>query len=82
MTNKKLTAENRLNSISGLQIQFDKLKKETGLISGAIPSQVAQEALPAAQPVKPNVLANNIGLEEEYQKEQYENVLEDRDKSY
>ena len=29
--NKKLTAEEQLNSISGLQIQFDKLKKETGL---------------------------------------------------
>ena len=27
--NKKLNAEERLNSISGLQIQFDKLKKET-----------------------------------------------------
>ena len=34
--NKKLNAEERLNSISGLQIQFDKLKKETGLLSGAI----------------------------------------------
>ena len=68
MTNKKLTAENRLNSISGLQIQFDKLKKETGLISGAIPSQVAQEALPAAQPVKHNILAdNNVGPEEDEQ---------------
>ena len=29
--NKKLTAEERLDSISCLQIQFDKLKKETGL---------------------------------------------------
>ena len=27
--NKKLNAEERLNSISGLQIQFNKLKKET-----------------------------------------------------
>ena len=34
--NKKLNAEKRLNSISGLQIQFDKLTKETGLLSGAI----------------------------------------------
>ena len=34
--NMKLNAEERLNSISGLQIQFDKLKKETGLLSGAI----------------------------------------------
>ena len=29
--NKKLTAEEQLTSISGLQIQFDKLKRETGL---------------------------------------------------
>ena len=34
--NKTFNAEKRLNSISGLQIQFDKLKKETGLLSGAI----------------------------------------------
>ena len=34
--NKKLNAVERLNSISRLQIQFDKLKKETGLLSGAI----------------------------------------------
>ena len=51
--NKKLTAEERLNSISGLQIQFDKLKKETGLLSGAIPPQIALEAPPAARPVQP-----------------------------
>ena len=34
--NKKLNATKRLNSIIGLQIQFDKLKKETGLFSSAI----------------------------------------------
>ena len=47
---KKLNAEKRLNSISGLQIQFDKLKKETGLLSGAIQPQVAHEVPFAAQP--------------------------------
>ena len=51
--NKKLTAEERLNMITGLQIQFDKLKKETGLLSGAIPPQVALEAPPEARSVQP-----------------------------
>ena len=49
--NKNLNAEERLNSISGLQIQFDKLKKETGLLSGAIRPQFAHKALLAARPV-------------------------------
>ena len=86
MANKKLNAEERLNSISGLQIQFDKLKKETGLLSGAIQPQVAYEAHPAARPVQPKVLTdNNIGPEiepeKEEQEEQYDDVLEDKDKS-
>ena len=34
--NNKLNAEERLNSISGLQIKFYKLKKETELLSCAI----------------------------------------------
>ena len=46
--NKKLNEKEQLNSISGLQIQFDKLKKETGLLSGAIQHQVAHEAPLAA----------------------------------
>ena len=55
---KKRTAEKRLNSIFGLQIQFDVLKKHTGLLSGAIPFQVALEAPPAARPVQHKVLAD------------------------
>ena len=35
--NKKLTVEEQLNSIFGLQIQFDKLKKETGFLRGTMP---------------------------------------------
>ena len=35
--NKKIIKEKQLNSVSGLQIQFDKLENETGLLSGAIP---------------------------------------------
>ena len=57
-TNKKLNAEEQLNSISGLQIIFDKLKKETGLLSGSIPPQLALEVPPAARPVQHNVLAD------------------------
>ena len=69
--NRKLNAEERLNSISGLQIQFDKLMKETGLLSGAIQPQVAQEAHPAARPVQPKVLADKgIGPEIEPEKEE------------
>ena len=79
--NKKLNSEKRLNSISGLQIQFDKLKKETGLLSGAIQPQVAHEAPLAARPVQPKVLADKgiepeIDPEKEEQEEQYEDVLE------
>ena len=36
MANKKLSAEERMNMISGLQIRFDKLKKEIGVLSGAL----------------------------------------------
>ena len=84
--NKKLTAEERLNSISGLQIQFDMLKKESAFLSGAIQLQIAIETSPAARTVQPKVLADKcIGLEikteEEEQNEQYENVLEENDKS-
>ena len=56
--NKKLNAAKRLNSISGMQIQFNKLKKETGLLSGAIQPQVVHEAPLAARPVQPKVLAD------------------------
>ena len=62
--NNKLTAEERSNSISSLQIQFDKLKEEPGLLSGAILPQVALEAPPAARPVHSKILANKgIGSE-------------------
>ena len=73
--NKKLTAEERLHLISGLQIQFDKLKKETGLLSGAISHQVALEAPLAARPVQPKVLTvNNIEPEiDPEEDEQYKN---------
>ena len=84
--NKKLTEEEQLNSISGLQIQSDKLKKETGLLSGTMPPKGAFEAPPAALPVQPKVIAGKgigpeIETEEIEQEEQYEDVLEEKDKS-
>ena len=83
---KKLNAEERLNLMFGLQIQFDKLKKETGLLSGAIQPQVAHEAPLAARLVQPNVLADKeigseIEPEKEEQEKQYEDVLDKKDKS-
>ena len=84
--NKNLTAEEQLNSISGLQVQFDKLKKETGLLSGTMAPQVAFEASPAALPVQPKVLADKgigpeIKPEEKEQEKQYEDEQEEKDKS-
>ena len=85
--NKKLNAEERLNSISGLHIQFDKLKKETGLLSGAIQPHLAHEAPLATRPVQPNVLADK-GIRSEFEPEreeqdkQYEDVLDEKDKSH
>ena len=57
---KKLIDEERLNSISNLQIQFDNYQIKTGLFSGANPPQVAVEAPPAAQPVQPKVLKDKV----------------------
>ena len=84
--NKKLTAEEQWNSIFGLQIQFDKIKKETGLLSRTMPPQVAIEAPPAALPVQPKVRADKgigpeIKPEEKEQEKQYEDVLVEKNKS-
>ena len=82
--NKNLNAEERLNSISGLQIQFDKLKKETGLLSGAIQPQVAHEAPLAARPVQQNILADKgiwSEIEPEKEEQEQEDVIEEKDKS-
>ena len=43
--NKNLTAEAQLNSISGLKIQLDKLKKKAELLNGTMPPQVVLETL-------------------------------------
>ena len=81
--NKKLTADQQLNSISSFQIQFDKRQKVTGMFSGTMPPQVSFEAQPAARPVQPTVLADKgIGSEiEPKQEEQYEDVLKQKNNS-
>ena len=58
LNNKTLNAEELLNFIYGLQIQFDKLKKETELLSNVIQPQVAHKAPLEARPVQPKVLAD------------------------
>ena len=58
MANKKLSAEERMNIISGLQIRFDKLKNETGELSGALPVQAVPALLLQAPAVLPKILAD------------------------
>ena len=55
--NSKRTAEERLNSISDMQIRFDKLNKETGVLSGALPARPALEPPPAAPQMQLQILA-------------------------
>ena len=80
--NKKLTAEERVNSISGLQIQFDLYKKETWYLSGAILYLVAIDAPPAARLLQPEVIAGK-GIEPDIDPKkaakQYEDILEVKD---
>ena len=76
MARKTLSAEERMNMISGLQIWFDKLTK-TGLLSGALLAQAVPAPLPPALVVLLKILAEkgigpNIVLkknEEEQDKE-------------
>ena len=56
------------------------------MLNGAISPQIARMALPAAQPVQPTFLADKgirseIEPKEKEQDEQYENILEHKDKS-
>ena len=76
MANKNLTAEELLNSIFDMQIRFDKLNKETGVLSGALPARPTLEPHPAAPQMQLNILAEKgIGPEkepEEEEEKQYE----------
>ena len=57
MSRRNLFAKEQLNLISGDQIQFYKLKKETGVLSGAQPAQAAPPPPPPAPPVFHKILA-------------------------
>ena len=59
MARKNLFAKERLNFISALQIRFDKLQKETGVLSGALPAQADLAPTLSALAVLPKVLADN-----------------------
>ena len=85
MGNNNLSAEGRLNSISDMQIRFDKLTKETGVLSGALPARLALKPPPTAPQMQFKVLAEkNLGPNrepEEEEEKQYEDILDDKDKS-
>ena len=57
MASKKLFGEEKMNMISRLQIQFDKLKKETGEQIGALQVQAVSAPPPPAPAVLPKILA-------------------------
>ena len=59
MSSKNLSAEERLNLISGEQIQFDKLKKETKVLRGTLPARAAPAPPPPTPSVLPRVQAEN-----------------------
>ena len=84
MANKKLTVEELLNLISDMQIRFDKLKKETGVLSGALLARPSLEPPPTAPQMQLKVLAEK-GIKperepEEKEEMQYEDILDDKDK--
>ena len=68
-----------------MQIRFDKLKKETGVLSGALPARPAFEPPPAATQIQLKILAeNSIGPEkepEEKEEKQYEDIQDEKDRS-
>ena len=57
MSRNNLSAQERLNLISSEQIHFDKLKKETGVLSGALPAHAVSAPQPPTPTVLPKVLA-------------------------
>ena len=85
MANNKLIVEERLNSIFNMQIRFDKLKKETGVLSGALPARPALEPPTAAPQMQLKVLAEKgigpVKEPEEEEEKQYEDILDKKDKS-
>ena len=85
MASKTLSAEERINMISGMQIRFDKLNKETGVLSGVLLAKAVSAPLPPAPAVLPKILAEkgfvpDIVFEknEEEQGEEDENSLDEQ----
>ena len=78
MASKKLSAEEWMNMISGLQIRFDNLKKETGVLSGALPVQAVPAPPLPAPAVLPKILAEKgIGPDIVFEKDEEEQDAED-----
>ena len=78
MANTKLSSEERMNMISGLQIRFDKLNKETGVLSGALPVQAVPAPPLPAPAVLPKILAEKgIGQDIVLEKDEEEQDAED-----
>ena len=78
MASKTLSAEERMNMIFGLQIRFDKLKKETGVLSGALSVQAVPAPPPPAPAVLPTILAEKgIGPDIVLEKDEEEHDAED-----
>ena len=81
MGRKNLTAEERLNLMSGEQIRFDKLKKDTGVVSGAmsIPAAPEPPTPPAPEaPKKEKGIGSDITSEDEdedVEEEEFEEQL-------
>ena len=58
--NNKLIADKRLNSISDMQIRFDKLTKETGVLSATLIAKPAREPPNATLQMQLMVLAERV----------------------
>ena len=72
-----------MNMISGLQIQFDKLTKETGVLSGALQAQAVSAPPPPAPAVLPKILAEKgIGPDIVLEKDEEEQDAEDENGEY
>ena len=78
IASKKLSAEERMNMISGLQIRFDNLNIGTGVLSGALPIQAGFAPPPPAPAVLPKILAEKgIGPDIVLEKDEKEQDAED-----
>ena len=78
MARTNLSAEKRMNMIFSLQIRFDKLKRETKVLSGALPAQAVSEPPLPVRAVLFKILAKkgigpDIVLEKDEEEQDAEN---------